>query len=252
MMRKLLQSALCFILCPLLGAQQVPEAGGTFESPQNPKPAPAAGAPYPLPEFITIPKDTEIEMISLEAVSSATATKGQLVRLAVAKDVLVKNLVVIPKGTPATGVVSRLTKGVPGKRNGYLQVVPRILFLNNGKTITLRESRSGEFGCDPIGPCWAMYTFLAPFLLIGLVSHKVLDSDENEKPLGKDDAIHACQSLIWDGYTNRVKILSIDLPAVKPVLENTFPCKLVPESGKASAVTPQAAVTTENPIPQAP
>jgi hypothetical protein len=244
----MLQAILSIILCPLLVAQEISPPVALTDASQSSMTAPAASVIDPLPKFITIPKDTEIELISLEAVSSAAATKGQLVRLAVAKDVLVKGLVVIPKGMLATGVVSRLTKGVPGKRDGFLRVVPRILLLNNGKTVRLREYRSGEYDCDPIGPCWAMYTFLAPIILIGLVSEKVLDSDE--KPPGKDDAINACESLIWHGYTNRTKIQSVDLPATKSIPESAVPCKLASESKKAFDATPQAGVATDNPIPQ--
>src|ERR1017187_8034063 len=98
MIRSMIQAALCLILCPLLTAQQISPPAALADAPQSFTPAPVTAATYPLPEFVNIPKDTEIELISLEVVSSATATKGQLVRLALAKDVLVKGLVVIPKG----------------------------------------------------------------------------------------------------------------------------------------------------------
>jgi hypothetical protein len=224
------------ILCPLLAAQQL----------SPPAPAPATVSPHPLQKFVTIRKDTEIELISLEGVSSATATKGQLVQLAVAKDLMVDGLVVIPKGTPATGVVSRLTKGVPGKRDGFLRVVPRMLLLNNGKTIKLSEYRSGENDCDPLGPCWAMYTLFAPIFLATWIASHVPD----EVPSGKDDAINACESLIWRGYTKRLRIESTDLPAARPMPENAVPCKLVSEAKIASAATPPAAVAADNPVSQ--
>jgi hypothetical protein len=90
---------------------------------------------------------------------------------------------------------------------------------------------------------------LAPITLIGFLSEKINDSDE--KPLGKEDAVHACEGLIWKGYTNRIKIQSIDLPAVKPVPENAVPCNLPSEIKKTAAVTPQASASTYKPIPQA-
>jgi hypothetical protein len=248
MMKRLFQSALCLILCPLLAAQQVAPPAG---APQSSTPAPATAAPRPLPEFITIPKDTKIDFVSLEEVSSATAIKGQLVRFAMANDVLVNGLVVIPKGTLASGVVTHVTKGVPGIRDGSLWVSPRIIFLNNGKTIKVSDT---IYGSD-IGPYWFAYTFLAPLMLliwIGVAVDKVHNSRKNIKSLGKDYVIHVCKSLIWNGYTtNRTKIQSIDLPAAKSVPENAIPCKLPPESEKAFAVMPQAAVATDNPNSQA-
>ena len=247
MIRKLLHSALCLILCPLLAAQKVAPLAMNDGAPQSSVPAPAAAMPRALPKFVTIPKDTRIELIPLEEVSSATATKGQLVRFAMVNDVLVNGLVVIPKGTLALGVVSYVTKGVPGKQDGYLQVMPHFISLNNGKTIKVQDT---IYGSD-IGPSWFAYTFLAPLMLmiwIGVAVDKVHNSRKNEKSLGENYVIHVCESLIWIGYTtNRTKIQSIDLPALKPATENAVPCKLPPKSVKAFVVTPQAAVATDNP-----
>jgi hypothetical protein len=193
MIRWLLQSALCLILCPLLAAQQISSPAAPFDAPQSSTPALETAAPHLPPEFVNIPKDTQIELISLEAVSSATATKGQLVRLAVAKGVLVKGLVVIPRGTLATGVVSRLTKGVPGKRDGFLQVTPSVLFLNNGTTIKLHEN---DWIDTDFGPPWFMYTFLGAIFLPILILANLDESKEKKQALGKDVAIHECERLI--------------------------------------------------------
>jgi hypothetical protein len=225
MIRWLLQSTLCLILCPLLAAQQVAPPTAPADAPQNLVPTPTTAKPRPMPEFITIPGNTEIEFISLENVSSATATKGQSVRLAVAKDVLVKGLVVIPKGTLATGVVSQLTKGVPGKRDGYLLITPRLI-LNNGKTIKMQDY--SDWNTD-FGPAWFMYTFLGPIFLPILILSKLEPPKDNKNASGTDVTIHACGGPIQPWYTKyRTRIQSIYLPAVKPTPENAIPCILSP------------------------
>jgi hypothetical protein len=207
MIRWLLQSTLCLILCPLLAAQQVAPPAPPADAPQN-------ALPRPLSDFITIPQYTKIELISLEDVSSATATKGQFVRLAVANDVLVNGMIVIPKGTLASGVVSYVIKGAPGKRDGYLSVDPRIIFLNNGKTIKV----SGTIGND-FGP------FLAPLMLMIWIAMAVDKVHKNNKSLGKDFVIHVCESKIWNGFTSNRSIIEwFDLPTAKPVPENAVPC----------------------------
>ncbi len=209
MLRWLLQSMLCLMLCPLLVAQQVTP------------PAAPADAPHPLSEFITIPKYTKIELISLEEISSATAIKGQSVRLAVAKDVLVDGLVVIPKGTIASGVVSYVIKGAPRIRDGSLWVEPRNIFLNNGKTIKVKDNTGSDFG-----PFWFAYTFLAPLMLMIWILVAVDKVHKNKKSLGKDFVIHVCESQILNGFTaNLSKIELFDLPAAAPMPENADPCK---------------------------
>jgi hypothetical protein len=226
MLKRMLQSALCLILCPLLVAQQLPAPASTDDASLRSMPAPATVAPPPLPEFVTIPKHTKVELISLEEVSSATATKGQFVRLAVANDVLVNGMVVIPRGTLASGAVSYVIKGAPGKRDGYLSVAPRIIFLSNRKSIKVQD----RFGSD-FGPWWFAYTFLAPLMLMLWIGVAVDKVHNNKKSLGKDHVIHVCESQIWIGFTsNTSRIQSIDLPAVNPVPENDIPCTLALEN----------------------
>jgi hypothetical protein len=246
MIHWLLQSTFCIILCPLLVAHQVEPSDAPADVPQSSAPAPATASPHALSDFITIPQYTKIELISLEEVSSATATKGQFVRLAVVNDVLVNGMVVIPKGTLASGVVSYVIKGAPGKRDGYLSVEPRIIFFNNGKTIKV----SGTTGSD-FGPNWFAYTFLAPLMLMIWILIFVDKVHINKKSLGKDFVIHVCESQVLNGFTaNQSKIQLFDLPYAKSVPENAIPCKLTPKPTKANALTPKAAATTYKPIPQ--
>jgi hypothetical protein len=237
MIRKLLQAVLCLVLCPLLVAQQPPAPAVTSDTPQSLAPAPATDASHALPEFVTIPKNTEIELITLEAVSSATATKGQLVRLAVAEDVRVEGLVVIPKGTFATGEVTHLRKGVPGKNDGSIRLSPITLTLGNGKRTKLWESAYGEDDCANVGPCWVLWTLFWPIGLVGMAVHGTENrDDESQKPKGKDVTIDDCNR--FSAYlAHRIALRTIDLQAVKHALDDTAPCKSAPPI-KAAAVAP--------------
>jgi hypothetical protein len=62
---------------------------------------------------VSIPKDTKIELMPLESISSGTAVAGSPVRFAVAKDVMVDGVIAIRAGAPVTGIVTKVRPGVP-------------------------------------------------------------------------------------------------------------------------------------------
>lgn len=103
MIRKLLQSALCFILCPLLVAQQLPAPAMASDAPQSSTPAPATATPHPLPEFVTIPKDKKIELVLLDSVSPSKSKREDVIRYAVEKDVVVDGIVILHSGSIVPG-----------------------------------------------------------------------------------------------------------------------------------------------------
>jgi len=121
---------------------------------------------------IPLKKGTEVKLVLLDSLSSATDFKGLAVRMAVAEDVLVDGVVVIPRGTAAKGVVKSVAKAVPGKSDWRLEVMPQEIVLANGTRLGLREFPAGEDGCAELGPCWMLYTWVAvlsPLVLAGLV-----------------------------------------------------------------------------------
>ena len=65
---------------------------------------------------------TEVQLVLEESLSSQTATKGQKFSLTVKRDVLVQGHVVIPKGSPATGLVVRPEPNGTFGRPGVLQL----------------------------------------------------------------------------------------------------------------------------------
>jgi hypothetical protein len=92
---------------------------------------------------------TPVPLVTSADLSSRTARQGQRFDLAVASDVLVDGMVVIPKATRATGEVARIVeKGMFGKA-GKLEV--RILFLElAGRRIRL-DGGTGEKGESGLG-----------------------------------------------------------------------------------------------------
>ncbi len=216
MIRRLLQTALCFILCPLLVAQQNPAASVTFDTPENSK---SASAPHALPEYVTLPKYTVLRIVLLETVSSATATKGQMVRMTVGEDEKVNGLVVIPEGAHVTGKVTHLRRSIPGKRNGSIHAEPTNLTLGNGTLVRLRHNRPGEDDCGEMGPCWIWWTFLAPLSLVG-IAHDTI-RHRHSKPEGRDETQTACSGFGLLVYTANPTILRFtDLQSAKPAPED--------------------------------
>jgi len=238
---KTLKCALCLFLSPLLAAQQAPQQSKPTATALPSDPLTQTSVHPPISEFVTIPKDTEIELDTLEAISSATATSRQPVRMIVAKDVVINGLVVIPKGTPASGEVSELIKGVPGKRNGFVWVKPVDLTLGNGKGAKLKEYRSGDDACGDMGPCWALFIFAAPFMPFILIAKAVNATEAPAiKQPGKDKELEVCSEV--EGFTaNRIILKAVDLRDPKPSPLNPAPDATsaptpVPAKNKMNAV----------------
>ena len=132
MIYRLLQSVLCIFLCPLLVAQQV------SSSQQGVAALASLPAAKPHGATILLRRGTIVPLIRLETISSATAKVGQIERFAVSEDVKANGIVVIPKGTPASSVVTYVRKAICGQRNGMVTVGPPSLTLPDGSSIPLR------------------------------------------------------------------------------------------------------------------
>jgi hypothetical protein len=177
---RLLSSVLCLAMCPLLVAQQASEAPRRLEGAVLPPPGPKA----------IIPKHTKILFILLETISSATGSKGQLVRMAVAKDVSVNGVVLIPKGTPATGVIDFVRKAVPGKKDGDVSIKPISVNLPTSKSIALRRYNEPEG--DALGEA------LLPLLPFCFVATLVAIPFHRKHETGKEYVLEDCFGDWWE------------------------------------------------------
>jgi len=130
---------------------------------------PAADSTSTTSKPVKLRKGTFIAFELLETVSSADAQDGQTVRLAVRKDVKENDAILIPKGTTGVGVVKHVMKAVPGRHDGYFEVVATRLILPDGTELRMGESAPGEASCGSGGSCRVIPLPFAPLFLAGLM-----------------------------------------------------------------------------------
>lgn len=159
MVRATLQSAVCCCVAPLLLAQQVTDGNTPAMRAEQPRSVTRSE-----PAAKLVPKGTGIDFVLLEPLSSATTVKGQKVRLAVSKDVAVKGVIAIPRGTPAEGVVSDVRKAKPGKRDGEIMFRPVRLLLSDGSGVKIGEYPPGKDSCGPKGSCLLLIPVAVPLV----------------------------------------------------------------------------------------
>lgn len=138
-------------------------------------------------------KGTRIDFVLLEPLSSATAVKGQKVRLAVARDVMTGGVVAIPRGTPAEGVVSGVRKAKPGKSDGEVTFRPVRLTLHDGTGVKIREYPPGKDSCGPKGSCLLLIPIAVP--LVFFYWPDIVQSawtDHKVRHRGTDKQVDAC------------------------------------------------------------
>ena len=131
-------------------------------------------------------KGTPVELILLESVSSAGVRKGQSVRMVAGCGVTtVDGVVLIPKGTPAVGVVNRVRRAEPGKKDGEVSIKPTNLNLPNSAAIALRNYGFPEE--DGLG------TALLPLLPFAYaVEFVTMPFHKKHHDTGKEEVIEAC------------------------------------------------------------
>lgn len=197
MISKLFSSVLCIALSPLLVAQQVSDAPGGVE-----------GALVPAPgQKAIVPKHTEIRLILMETISSATASKGQSVRMAVGQDVSVNGVVVIPKGTPAIGVIDFVHKAVPGKKDGDVSIKPVSVNLPNSRPIPLRPYNGSEQ--DALGEALLpLLPFCYVVMLVAIPFHRKHET-------GKEFVLETCSEQ-WSQLPHAVVIASSGATGFEP------------------------------------
>ncbi|HEY2470388.1 MAG TPA: hypothetical protein VGI45_21515 [Terracidiphilus sp.] len=123
---------IAFLAIAFLGlsvsAQSVPDAAPTFTNTSH------NGS-------VTLPRGTPITLVSLDPVSSRTATRGSPVRFAVADDLVVDGVVAIPSGEPLTGTVAKATRMEYENQPGHLKIRITPIRIGN-QTVLLSTSDS--------------------------------------------------------------------------------------------------------------
>jgi hypothetical protein len=123
-------------------------------------------------ESIRISYVEPLELVLDEPLSSATAKKGQTVRMQLKEPWVAEGYFIAPAGTPAVGAVRRVERAIPGKRNGRVVITAGSIQLPSGKSVRLNIQMPDGQECDDIGPCLLFYGFATlvelPFLAIEL------------------------------------------------------------------------------------
>ena len=199
MIRKLLQSVLCIRLAPLLAAQQLPATVESSDATQGAAPASPQTTAHASPESVTIPKDTKIELVALETVSSETATKGSPVRFAVAKDIVVDGVTVLHAGTQAFGKVTKAKRGIAYHQWADLEIRVKEIQIGNGPKLRLTRSepQPKEKTSEVIKDlAWCAFP---PAAIVCIAFALGASEDGTEKPnakSGEQDGLLACTE--WD------------------------------------------------------
>jgi len=107
-MRKLLQSALCLCLGPMLVAQQDIQPVSTSAPPP-------ASQIEPTKQYVTLPGDTNIELLPPGPTTFGGGKEGVVVQFVVNKDVVVGGVPVVHAGVPVVGVVDHVKRGLKFK-----------------------------------------------------------------------------------------------------------------------------------------
>ena len=137
--------------------------------------------PAARPEFITIPKGTKIRLKLMDTVSSATAENGQKFYMAVADDVALDGLIIIPKGTAATGILRHVKKAVPGKRDGNVELGSAVVQITKRKKLKIGEN--SRTVCGHSIRCWVESPILSPFAWFVVWA---MTYDPDDRPYGTD------------------------------------------------------------------
>jgi PEGA domain len=143
-MRRLICSAFSFVLCPLLVAQQSPTPANSAQPSQSPA-APAASPSGPPPPH-TLLDGTPVKLRLSQTISSADAKVNQEVPFEVVEDIKVDDVVVLPKGATAIGVVTEAEPRRHMGRGGKLNINISYARLADQEKAALRASKDTQGG----------------------------------------------------------------------------------------------------------
>ncbi len=139
MTRETLRSAVCFCLLPLLVAMP---GFGQIAPPSDLQSAPPNSSTQfapPLPDVVTVPKGTRIDLVLLDPVSSAQSVRGETIHYGVVNDVIVSGVTVIHRGTIVEGTVTEVTRAIAHKKDGNINFHPETIAIGNQKRIALSD-----------------------------------------------------------------------------------------------------------------
>jgi len=195
MPKRLLQSALCIFLSPLLVAQQVPQSADPQVSGQS---TPRNDTlPLTPSGFVAVTKYTEVDLVALDAISSVTATVGSKIRFRVARDVIVQNTTVVPAGTLLIATITKvITASKKHHRDGKVKVRFEDLKLASGQSLRLKGGSPEELLARKENRKTTLKFFLLLPLIAPMLPYIALMAigmwNEGGRPDGKDAVFEPC------------------------------------------------------------
>jgi hypothetical protein len=170
MIRSMVQSALCLVLCPPLVAQQATQTPPPSIAQQPPQPALATTNAKPVqPESIAIPEDTKIVLELKEQVALASPSSGSAIQLVVVRDVVVNGITALQAGTSVAGVFADQRHGAHKlHRDGSVSI--RARELQTGSPIKVRLPGKQRGAPSTQGPrVFSVNPRVIPIVVLGLV-----------------------------------------------------------------------------------
>jgi hypothetical protein len=126
---------------------------------QEPQTQPTQGAE------VVIPDGLEFDVVTVDEISSKTASEGDPLTFRIADDVKVGGQVVIAKDTIVKGTVSSAEKSGHMGKSGKLGIRVESTTAVDGQKIRLRASK-GKQGDDKTGSVIALSLFVSPLFLL--------------------------------------------------------------------------------------
>lgn len=114
---------------------------------------------------VTIPDGTEFEVVTVDEISSKTASEGDPLTFKVADDVKIGGQVVIAKDTIVKGTVSNAEKSGHMGKSGKLGIRVESTLAVDGQKVKLRASK-GKEGDDKTGSVIALTILVSPLFLL--------------------------------------------------------------------------------------
>jgi hypothetical protein len=117
-----------------------------------------------VPEVV-VPDGTEFDVVTIEEISSKTASEGDPLTFKVADDVKIGGQVVIAKDTIVKGTVSSAEKSGHMGKSGKLGIRVESTTAVDGQKVRLRASK-GKQGDDKTGSVIALTILVSPLFLL--------------------------------------------------------------------------------------
>ena len=147
--RRFQTAVMLLVLISMIGSTVVPLSA----TPRNQDPAPE--------NVKLIPDGTEFTVVTIDEITSKTATEGDLLTFKVAQNVVIDGQVVIAKDTLVKGVVAQAKKAGMMGRGGSLGIrVESVTTVDNQK-LKLRSTK-GKEGDDKTGTTVALVVLFGP------------------------------------------------------------------------------------------